>query len=122
MQPCKVLIVDDELLILKALGEIFVRHGWQVIEASQGSSALRLYACEEDSIDLVLLDMSLPDIAGEDVARLLRKRNPGIPILLITALDEKRVLDRMSIGGFTDLLRKPFGPETLWQHVQNCLV
>ncbi len=82
-----VLVVEDEARIAGLLRRTLENDGHTVIVASGGREALRVAAIEP--IDLVVLDLRLPDLPGEDVARELRRNGP-VPILMLTAKASER--------------------------------
>ncbi len=78
----RVLIVDDEELVRRALKRLFLRHGVEVIEAEDARGAL--LAMHDGGIDLVLLDLGLPDMPGDELMAKLRRRYPNLPIVVAT--------------------------------------
>jgi two-component system OmpR family response regulator len=105
-----VLVVDDDQEIRKLLGRYLQGQSFRVTLAEDGRSAERCLAAGR--IDLVVLDLMLPDISGLDLCRSLRARS-RVPIILLTALKED--VDRI-IGlevGADDYLGKPFNPREL---------
>ncbi|HEX2657152.1 MAG TPA: PAS domain S-box protein, partial [Polyangia bacterium] len=91
----RVLIVDDEALVRQSTRRLLQRQGYDVTEASDGLSALS--ALEQGDIDVVLLDMTMPDIDGGEVVRRVRARGWAVPIVLSTGFIEpsvERTLDR----------------------------
>ncbi len=77
-----VLIVDDEIDILQSLKRILERKGWSVFTAPTGE--LALLSAEKEKLDLVLLDIRLPDKSGIDVLKELRIKYPELPVIIIT--------------------------------------
>lgn len=101
----KLLIVDDEPLILKGLRFSLEQDGYQVDEALDGEAALE--KCAEEVYDLVLLDVMLPKLSGMDVLRTLRE-NSDVPVIMLTAKGED--MDKI-LGleyGADDYMVKPF--------------
>lgn len=100
----KILIVDDELDIVTMLRHFFTSKGYQVFTAANGSEALRQ---TENSPDLILLDIQMPDIDGLEVCRRIRD-HISCPILFLTA----RIEDADKVKGFSaggdDYIVKPF--------------
>jgi len=99
----RVLIVEDEDAIATPLAEGLSREGFEVVRAATGRAAL-----EAPPVDVVLLDLRLPDLDGLDVCRELRERSP-VPIIVVTARGEEA--DRV-VGlelGADDYVVKPFG-------------
>jgi DNA-binding NtrC family response regulator len=83
MSPSRVLVCDDELLIRLWLEEKPTDAGYAVVCAEDGGSALRLQQAEP--ADLVLLDLRLPDISGQQVLERLKAEEPDLPIIMMTA-------------------------------------
>lgn len=107
----RILIIDDEPQVRKYLQISLVAQGYQVLEAASGQEGLRLLA--EQKSDLVILDLGLPNMSGEDVLRRIREWSQ-IPVLVLTAQtsDEDKVA--LLDGGADDYLTKPFHlPELL---------
>ena len=77
-----ILIVDDEEMILEVGVAIFNRLGYKVLPARGGEKALEIYRDQEDEIDLVILDMIMPDMSGEKLYEALKLINPKVKILL----------------------------------------
>jgi PAS domain S-box-containing protein len=77
-------IVDDEPLVRRATRGMLVRHGYRVVECSNGEELLALFEAPTGTIDLVLLDQVLPGQSGERILSVLRKRAPEIPVVMMS--------------------------------------
>ena len=84
----KILLTEDDPLTLEALGELLHLEGFEVVEASDGEMALRLW--EEVKPDLVCLDIMMPGMDGYEVCRRLREKDSRTPILFLSAKSEER--------------------------------
>jgi DNA-binding response OmpR family regulator len=116
--PAKVLVVDDELKMVKLVRTYLENAGFQVVVAYDGQEALTVFRHELP--DLVVLDLMLPKIDGLEVARSIR-RSSDAPIIMLTARAEET--DRL-IGlqlGADDYVVKPFSPRELVARVQAVL-
>jgi len=102
----KILIVDDEPTIAKALSRLFLKHGYEPTIAHDGKSALLFF--KEHSFDLVLLDVILPQLNGVAVLEHIRKKNKKIPIIMMTAYSNADSLKQAQKLGANDALFKPF--------------
>ncbi len=101
----KVLLVEDSKLIRQENEGALIMAGCQVVTAADGESALRV--AQEEQPDLILLDMILPKLSGEEVLRRL-KRNPrtaGIPVVVVSSLSEKN-RQKLIDEGAEDYLEK----------------
>lgn len=109
--PISVLVVDDEPGLAELVSMAVRYEGWQVATASDGASAIR--QAQDAPPDVVVLDIMLPDINGLDVLQKLRKAQPALPVLLLTAKEE--VEDRIAglAAGGDDYVTKPFSVEEL---------
>jgi two-component system KDP operon response regulator KdpE len=107
----RLLLVDDEPVLLKALGTVLEGHGYRVLMAASGRLALDL--ASRYPPDIVLLDLGLPDIDGVEVCRHMRLLTQN-PIIVLTADDaEDRKIEALDVGA-DDYVTKPFStPELL---------
>lgn len=106
----KVLIVDDEEKIAEVVKSYLEKSGFRVYCAYNGNEALELF--DKISPRLVVLDLMLPDISGEDICRTIRKKS-RVPIIMLTAkVEEESILNGLGIGA-DDYVTKPFSPRQL---------
>jgi len=115
----KVLIVDDEKKIVHVLKAYLEKEGYQVLTAHDGNSALSL--SRQETPDLLLLDLMLPGINGEEVCRTLRQEGSKMPVIMLTAktdLDDK--LYGLGVGA-DDYITKPFSPQEVVARVKSVL-
>ncbi|WP_138416148.1 response regulator transcription factor [Aquibacillus sediminis] len=103
----KILVVDDEKMIIEVLEAYFDKEGWEVYRAANGIDALK--KVKEVNPDLMILDLMLPDISGEEVCRLTRKDN-DVPIIMLTAKSAEDDLINGIVIGADDYVTKPFSP------------
>ncbi|RFZ64287.1 putative transcriptional regulatory protein TcrX [Mycobacterium marinum] len=108
-QPVSVLVVDDEPVLAEMVSMALRYEGWNIATASDGASAIASARAERP--DVVVLDVMLPDMSGLEVLHRLRKENPALPVLLLTAKDA--VEDRIAglTAGGDDYVTKPFSIE-----------
>lgn len=114
-----ILVVDDDPEIRRLLSRFLSEQGFKVWAA--GSRAEFEERMADGQFDLVMLDVMLPDGSGLDICRSLRSRNPGICIILVTALKEE--VDRI-VGlelGADDYIGKPFSPRELVARIRAVL-
>lgn len=118
MNPAKILVVDDESNILSVVQAYLEKNGYVVYVAETGTAALQLF--ENLQPDLVVLDLMLPDITGEEICRTIRRKS-NIPILMLTAKSKED--DRVNglLIGADDYLTKPFSPRELTARIISLL-
>ncbi|MFV7785166.1 response regulator transcription factor [Shewanella marisflavi] len=106
MQNTQILIIEDNPDVAGVLGDYLESQGAQVDYASNGELGLRL--ATEGHFDAIILDLMLPKMDGYAVARALREQGASVPILMLTALDDKQDLLQGFHSGADDYLTKPF--------------
>lgn len=105
-----ILVVDDEKDIRESLREILTMAGYSVMTAASGREALE-YVDKRD-VSLLLVDLSMPEMSGEELLRTLRKQRKALPALVITALAPSETSGLVSELG-TGYLRKPVDRDQL---------
>ena len=114
----RILLVDDELAIQRAVGPLLRSRGYEVDVAGTGAEALGLF--ENRTPDLIVLDLGLPDIEGTEVCRRIRGRSP-VPIIVLSARSaEGDKVNALDLGA-DDYVTKPFGPEELLARIRVAL-
>jgi DNA-binding response OmpR family regulator len=114
----KILVVDDELEIVKVVRAYLEQSGFRVITASDGQQALTVFRHEQP--DLIVLDLNLPQRDGLDVCRAIR-HDSNVPIIMLTArVEEPDRLIGLEIGA-DDYITKPFSPREVVARVRTVL-
>lgn len=115
----KVLLVDDEVDFLKSTSNALERRGYEVKTATHGYHALRWLKLEK--IDVVVLDVKMPGMDGEEVFHRIQKKWPGIPIIMLTGHGTVQQAFRTSKAGIFDYLAKPCDIEKLDQKISEAV-
>jgi len=114
----KILVVDDEEKITKVVKSYLEQDGYEVFLAYDGKQALKTYQDEE--LDLIVLDLMLPELTGEEVCKRIRTES-DLPIIMLTAkTTEEEKITGLNIGA-DDYLVKPFSPRELVARVRAIL-
>ncbi len=114
----KILVVDDEKKIVEVIKSYLEKEGYFVIVANNGKDAILHFT--QQNPDLVILDLMLPDITGEEICEKIRSLN-RTPIIMLTAkIDEESILGGLAKGA-DDYLTKPFSPKQLVARVKAVL-
>ena len=116
----KILVVDDEPDLLKVLLIRLKKAGYEVFGGTNGQEALDL--ARQHTPDLIILDVYLPIMNGDDAAKILKKDEQlkHIPILLISATT-KQMAEKAQESGANDYLAKPFEPEELFKKIEGLI-
>ncbi|MDR3670363.1 MAG: PAS domain S-box protein, partial [Holophaga sp.] len=116
-----VLVVDDEdemrSVVVTALG----RAGFQTLQARDGREALGLFLANRDRIRLILMDLTMPIMDGEEACRELQRTGASVPVILCSGFHEMEALRRFGGLGLAGFLQKPFGLGPLIDRVQKLL-
>jgi two-component system response regulator AtoC len=116
----RVLVVDDERLVRWSVAETLGAHGYEVVEASDADSAMQVLAETAPSINLVLLDLFLPDSRDLSMLRLIRSCWPAMPVILMTAFATAEIIEQaFALGVF--VMVKPFDINELARLVDRTL-
>jgi two-component system, OmpR family, KDP operon response regulator KdpE len=116
--PVRVLVVDDEPPIRKLLRTGLAAHGYHVIEAPNGKTALELL---DASPNLVILDLGLPDMQGHELLKTIRSRNDSVPIIILSSRDDETGKVQALDLGADDYVTKPFGMDELLARIRAAL-
>jgi len=114
-----ILIVDDEQEIRESLVQILGIEGYRLDSAATADEGMK--KIEEGIFDLVLLDISLPDRHGLEVLRTIRRENPDIGVIMITAYDSSQMAFQASKEGAESYITKPWDNDKLLLEVRNAL-
>ncbi|WP_026677249.1 response regulator [Fictibacillus gelatini] len=113
----KILIVDDQYGIRVLLNEIFQKEGYETYQAGNGVQALAIV--EEETPDLVILDMKIPGMDGLEILRRIKKLNEEIQVIIMTAYGELDMIhEAMKLGAITHFA-KPFDIDEIRSAVRS---
>jgi CheY-like chemotaxis protein len=115
----RVLIVDDEPQVRKIFGLILESAGFEVVQARNGQEAIEIFERERDAIDCVLLDLSMPELDGEETFRRLQRIQHDVRVVLASGFTEQEILDRFDGSGLAGVLSKPAGRDDLIAKIQE---
>lgn len=117
-QKRRILVVDDEIKIVEVVKSYLQRDGYSVYSAYDGNTVMDMF--DKVNPDLMILDLMLPDICGEKLCSILRKKSK-VPIIMLTAkTSESDILNGFDIGA-DDYVIKPFSPKQLVARVKSLL-
>ena len=116
-----VLVVDDDEAIRKFGKDTLEQAGLKVIIATDGRDAVKLYEENSNDINLVLMDMTMPYLNGDEASREIRKLSPDVKIIFSSGYSEQETTSRFGKNGNNVFLQKPYKPTDLLQKVKDSL-
>jgi len=116
-----ILLVDDEEMIRDLGRQILTMEGYTVITAGDGREAVDLFLAERGTIDLVLLDLSMPRMSGLEVLERIRKVDPKVKVVLSSGYRAEEVHDPERFSGASAFLSKPYRVDVLSRIIRDVL-
>jgi CheY-like chemotaxis protein len=117
-QVRSVLLVDDEEMALTLVKRVLVGAGFEVTTASSGFQCLDLVRRQQHVYDLVLLDLTMPFMDGEETFKRLREIRADLPVVLCTGFIQQERLSRLMSAGLAGFLRKPIAADEIVSFVR----
>ena len=102
----RILVIDDEEMMLTFLRDLLEAEGYEIITAANGAEGLALF--EKHPVDLVITDMTMPGLTGNKLTRELLQIRPGLPVILCTGFSTELTEEKASQLGIKAFLMKPF--------------
>ncbi len=103
-----ILVIDDEMIVLRVVKKSLERFGYRVFAASSGMEGLETFSAKISDIDLVILDLTMPHMGGEETLEELKKIDPEVKVLLASGYAENDLSSIFEDKGATGFLQKPF--------------
>ncbi|MCF8034123.1 MAG: response regulator [Desulfarculaceae bacterium] len=119
--PALVLIVDDDEMVRAVTRLALERLGCRVIEAHDGVEGVETFQEQQSEVDLVILDLTMPRLSGEEVFAQLRRLDPGVRVLLTSGYNEAETTNRFAGKGLAGFIQKPYTPSGLRRKLQEIL-
>ena len=116
-----VLFVDDEDMIIEVAGELFEQLGYKVLIARSGKEAIETYEKNKEQVDIVLLDMIMPDMSGSDTYDRMKELDPDIKVLLASGYSINGQATEIMDRGCNGFIQKPFKMKELSQKLREIL-
>jgi DNA-binding NtrC family response regulator len=115
----KILVIDDESIVRTSCNRALSPEGYEVKLSQNGADALKML--EEESFDLVLTDLKMPDIDGIEVLKMIKERWPQTEVIVVTGYQTvDTAVKSIKLGAF-DYIEKPFTPDSLIAAVNNAI-
>ncbi|MCA9958415.1 MAG: response regulator [Chloroflexota bacterium] len=116
-----ILVIDDEEAVREAVTDILDLEGWPVLTAESGEVGIDLYRTHQAEVALVILDLSMPGLSGQETLVQLQAVNPEVKVLLSSGYSEVEVSGRFARLGVAGFLQKPYNALRLIKTVQQHL-
>jgi CheY-like chemotaxis protein len=114
-----VLFVDDEESVRTVVKAMLESAGFTVLLAADGAEGVSVFREHADAIRVVLLDMTMPRMGGDEAFGEMRAIRPEVPVVLCSGYTEQDALDRFALEGFAGFLQKPFQIDTLLEKITS---
>jgi CheY-like chemotaxis protein len=116
-----ILVVDDEEVVRRTAKSALQRYGYTVLTAENGREAVDIYRGMAERVAMVLLDMTMPVMGGEEALRHLKTINPGVRVLLSSGFNEPEAVRRFTGKGLAGFIQKPYTAAALAEKVRGVL-
>jgi len=116
-----ILVIDDELWVREALEDILTVENFTVFAAADGQTGISLFQQNQDTINMIILDLSMPGLSGEETYERLRRLSLNLKIILSSGYSEKEIVPTFAHDPFTSFLQKPYDLQQLIGHVHSVL-
>lgn len=116
-----ILVAEDEESVRRLIKHLLAARGYNVLEAVDGSDALRVFEQHSDKIDLLLTDMVMPGLNGRDLAQRILEQKPRLKIIYISGYTDDMLLSTGALGPGMSFLRKPLKPDVLAGRIREVL-
>jgi two-component system cell cycle sensor histidine kinase/response regulator CckA len=113
-----ILVVDDEEIVRQTARHALERYGYDVLVAADGAQAVEVYGRVNGGVALVLLDLTMPVMNGEEALRRLQQINPAVRVLLTSGYNEVEALQRFAGKGLAGFIQKPYTSVALAEKVK----
>ena len=116
-----ILVVDDEEIVRKVVKAMLERYGYTVVLAEDGLQASEIFEQLREEVRLVILDLNMPVMNGEETLRRLKLINPTVPILLSSGYNEMEAIQRFAGKGLAGFVQKPYTSTRLAETLRSLL-
>jgi CheY-like chemotaxis protein len=115
------LVIDDEEVVREMVAEVLEHEGVDVLLAGDGERGLELFGEHGSGIDVVLLDLSMPGLSGEETFARLSEKAPDVPVVLSSGYDHAEAMRRFEGRAPAGFIQKPYRPQQLLAEIHRCV-
>lgn len=116
-----VLVVEDEVFVRHLARDVLMNHGYSVLEAADGKTAVDLYRRENGAVDLILTDVVMPHMSGKQLVEQIRALGHNTPVIYMSGYTENAIVHHGVLEDNVNFIQKPFGPNQLLDMVRRVL-
>lgn len=116
-----ILVIDDERLVHEIVGKTMEKAGVPVLHAYDGREGLRLYVENRNKVAMILLDLTMPYMTGDEVLKKIREIDSQLPVLIISGYEEEIVMNQFKGQKIEDFILKPLRPDVLIDKISKIL-
>ena len=116
-----ILVIDDEPLVRRTTKSMLEHYGYTVVVAESGKEGVDLFNVLTDRVSLVLLDMTMPIMNGEETLRHLKTSQPDVKVILSSGYNEVEAIQRFTGKGLAGFIQKPYSAAALAEKVKMAL-
>ena len=116
-----VLIVDDEETLLRLAGKLLRKNGYKTLTAESGARGLELYREHQNDIAVVVLDLMMPGMDGDEVEQRLRDLNPDVKVVFSSGYSQDGMAAKLMAGKNRRFVQKPFEVSALCQAIRDLI-
>ena len=116
-----ILLVDDEPSLIQITSKFLQRAGYQTTSVRSGVEALQAFERQPGQFNLVITDLTMPEMSGAVLAQTLNVNHPGLPVVIVSGFDGSDALNGTATPNIRALLQKPFTPDMLVRTIQAAL-
>ena len=117
----QILVIDDESIVREVARAVLERHGFEVLVAENGQAGVDLFRSHSDRISLIVLDLTMPVMGGEQAFDLLRAIRADVPVVLSSGYSEIEAAGRFAGKDFAGFIQKPYDVNRLIETVGSAL-
>jgi len=117
----RIFLIDDEAPVVNALQKFLEKQGYDITIESSSIEALRILETDSDSYDLIITDLTMPEMNGVELARKVHDLNPDLPVMVMTGYGANLPQEELTIGIISKVIAKPFKIANLTAAMQSLL-
>ena len=115
----KIMVIEDNPMVVKSLEFKLKKDGYDVVVAEDGRVAMKLLT--ESTFDLILTDLMLPFVSGNEIIEFIKNECPHIPVIVLSTSTQEDIITEAFTMGVDDFITKPFSPSELSLRVKRSL-